>query len=46
MSAADSAIAFALAQVGKPYKYGATGPNSYDCSGLFGSHVLPIRWYW
>jgi hypothetical protein len=34
MSAADSAIAFALAQVGKPYKYGATGPNSYDCSGL------------
>lgn len=34
MSAADSAIAFALAQVGKPYKWGATGPNSYDCSGL------------
>jgi hypothetical protein len=34
MSAADSAIAYALAQVGKPYVYGATGPNGYDCSGL------------
>lgn len=21
-------------EMGKPYKYGATGPNSYDCSGL------------
>jgi cell wall-associated NlpC family hydrolase len=29
-----AAIRFALAQVGKPYKWGATGPNSYDCSGL------------
>lgn len=27
-------IAFALAQLGKPYVYGATGPRSYDCSGL------------
>jgi cell wall-associated NlpC family hydrolase len=33
-SAAAGAVAFALAQVGKPYQYGATGPNSYDCSGL------------
>jgi cell wall-associated NlpC family hydrolase len=31
---ADKAIAFARAQLGKPYVYGATGPNSYDCSGL------------
>lgn len=31
---ADNAIAFALRQVGKPYVWGATGPNSYDCSGL------------
>lgn len=30
----EVAIAFALAQVGKPYVWGATGPNSYDCSGL------------
>jgi cell wall-associated NlpC family hydrolase len=28
------AIAFARAQIGKPYVFGATGPNSYDCSGL------------
>ncbi|WP_158845562.1 C40 family peptidase [Streptomyces sp. NRRL WC-3742] len=28
------AIAFALAQVGKPYLWGGTGPESYDCSGL------------
>lgn len=27
-------IAFAKAQVGKPYLFGAAGPNSYDCSGL------------
>jgi hypothetical protein len=28
------AIAFAQAQLGKPYVFGATGPDSYDCSGL------------
>lgn len=28
------AVAFALAQVGKPYVYGASGPDAYDCSGL------------
>jgi peptidoglycan DL-endopeptidase CwlO len=27
-------IAFARAQVGKPYRWGAAGPNAYDCSGL------------
>lgn len=27
-------VAFALAQLGKPYVWGATGPGSYDCSGL------------
>ncbi len=31
---ADQAIAFAEAQLGKPYVWGATGPDSYDCSGL------------
>ena len=31
---ADKAVAFAYDQLGKPYVYGATGPNSYDCSGL------------
>ena len=28
------AVAFAYAQLGKPYLWGATGPGSYDCSGL------------
>ena len=27
-------ITFALAQLGKPHRYGATGPDTYDCSGL------------
>lgn len=27
-------IAFAEAQVGKTYSYGASGPDAYDCSGL------------
>ncbi|WP_330306796.1 MULTISPECIES: NlpC/P60 family protein [unclassified Streptomyces] len=31
---AAKAIAFARAQIGKPYVWGATGPGSYDCSGL------------
>jgi cell wall-associated NlpC family hydrolase len=33
-SAAAQAIAFARAQLGKPYQWGATGPDAYDCSGL------------
>ena len=28
------AVRFALAQLGKPYVWGASGPNGYDCSGL------------
>ncbi len=28
------ALAFAEAQIGKPYVWGASGPGSYDCSGL------------
>ena len=32
--AARIAVKFALAQVGKPYVFGAAGPDSYDCSGL------------
>lgn len=31
---AKVAIKFALAQLGDPYVYGGTGPNSWDCSGL------------
>ena len=32
--AVATAISFALAQLGKPYQWGATGPGAYDCSGL------------
>jgi cell wall-associated NlpC family hydrolase len=28
------AVHFAMAQIGKPYVYGAAGPSAYDCSGL------------
>ncbi|KAF2774946.1 NLP/P60-family secreted protein [Streptomyces sp. OM5714] len=28
------AIAFATAQIGKPYVWGAEGPDAFDCSGL------------
>jgi peptidoglycan DL-endopeptidase CwlO len=29
-----TAIAFARAQLGKPYLWGGTGPDAFDCSGL------------
>jgi len=32
--AAGQAIAYAEAQLGKPYEWGATGPDAFDCSGL------------
>jgi cell wall-associated NlpC family hydrolase len=36
---AAAAVQAAMAQVGKPYVWGAAGPNSYDCSGL-------VQWAW
>lgn len=33
-SRAAVALRFALAQVGKSYVYGASGPSAFDCSGL------------
>lgn len=32
--AGQIALNWAKTQIGKPYVYGAAGPNSYDCSGL------------
>lgn len=34
MSPLTDAIGFAQAQLGKPYVWGGTGPDGYDCSGL------------
>jgi peptidoglycan DL-endopeptidase CwlO len=31
---AAHAVAFALRQQGKPYRWGAEGPDAFDCSGL------------
>lgn len=33
-SGMSDVVAYARAQVGKPYRFGATGPSSFDCSGL------------
>jgi cell wall-associated NlpC family hydrolase len=33
-AASQKAVDTAMAQRGKPYQYGAEGPDSYDCSGL------------
>lgn len=35
----QGAIQATLAQLGKPYVWGGTGPNSFDCSGL-------MQWSW
>ena len=52
-TAAATAIAFALRQVGKPYQWGATGPDAYDCSGLVyaayaaaGIHIGRTTYQW
>jgi hypothetical protein len=31
---AGTAVTFAIAQLGKPYLWGGTGPDRFDCSGL------------
>src|SRR5829696_1945920 len=33
-SPAAVAVKFAISQLGKPYRWGADGPRSFDCSGL------------
>jgi hypothetical protein len=51
--AAAIAIAFARAQLGKPYQWGAAGPDAYDCSGLVyaayaaaGIHIARTTYQW
>jgi cell wall-associated NlpC family hydrolase len=51
--AVATAISFALAQLGKPYQWGAAGPNAYDCSGLVyaayaaaGIHIARTTFQW
>ena len=39
MSLGERAVAFAAQHAGKPYRYGATGPSAFDCSG-FTSYVF------
>ncbi len=44
----DSLILYARSYLGTPYKYGARGPDQFDCSGYtrhvfrFASHDLPV----
>jgi cell wall-associated NlpC family hydrolase len=52
-NAAATAIAFAKAQIGKPYQWGAAGPDAYDCSGLVyaayaaaGIHIARTTYQW
>lgn len=33
-TAAAKAVAYARAQIGKPYLWGGAGPDAFDCSGL------------
>ncbi|MDA8369444.1 MAG: C40 family peptidase [Nocardiopsaceae bacterium] len=33
-SIAASAVEYAKSQIGKPYRYGGSGPDAFDCSGL------------
>ena len=52
-TAVATAIAFAMAQLGKPYQWGAAGPDAYDCSGLVyaayaaaGIHIARTTYQW
>ena len=48
----NKVLDFAKAQLGKPYEFGAVGPDSYDCSGLVRAAFrqvgisLPHSSYW
>ena len=34
LTTAERAVDIAMKQIGKPYRYGGVGPNTFDCSGL------------
>src|SRR5215211_8164457 len=40
-SPAAVAVKFAVSQLGKPYRWGADGPRSFDCSGLVQTSYRP-----
>jgi cell wall-associated NlpC family hydrolase len=44
LPAAARAVETALQELGKPYRYGALGPSTFDCSGLtkFAYHAAGI----
>lgn len=55
-SAVQGAIAFAYAQIGKPYLFAGSGPDAWDCSGLtraaygavgvyIGAHLVSSQYY-
>jgi cell wall-associated NlpC family hydrolase len=48
-----TAVTFARRQIGKPYRWGAAGPDAYDCSGLVyaayaaaGIHIARTTYQW
>jgi cell wall-associated NlpC family hydrolase len=45
LSPAARAVETALKELGKPYRYGALGPSTFDCSGLtkFAYHAAGIE---
>jgi cell wall-associated NlpC family hydrolase len=44
-SAIDTVIAYATAQLGKPWKFNTAGPDSFDCSGLSSAAYAEIGLY-
>jgi cell wall-associated NlpC family hydrolase len=41
-TAVEGVVAFARAQLGRPYRKGAAGPDAFDCSGLVRAAFLTV----